>query len=960
VLVPFSLALAVLLGASVFGMYWLQTRQADEQARANVDSVDYALQNLLTEEAAQLDGLIYFLKADEDLKRAWLSKDRGALLRYSEPILNDIRSYYRVTYLKFIDLERVCFLRVHNPPDYGDTIPWFTLAAAVRKGIPVSGIELAKSGTLTLRSVHPWRIDGELLGYMELGTEIDHLTSAVEIAVGVDLFFAIDKRFLDPADWAAGVEMEGHAGNWDKFEDFVVHTHSSDQVPPAIVRHWKHMHTDHSNCWFDVSHRGRDYSVGFVDLVDAGGHDIGDLVIATDITETRAALETLLSILVTFSVLIGAALIWVFYVFLGRIEHKLNKSRDDLVAEIERRGMVEQVLQERSWELGERVKELTCLHSLSQLLEDPHRTWDGLFQEVVNIIPPAWQYPEITCARLVIDGQEFATENYRPTRWEQAVTISVSDCQAGSLHVRYLEERPNADEGPFLKEQRSLIEALATEIGKYVERQRQEEQLRKLSAAVDQSANMICITDPEGTIGYVNPQFCRSTGYSSGEIIGQKPIMFMCEQKDENPHSGLWETITLGGTWSDNIHNRRKDGKLFWARTTVSPLFDNRGDIVNYLIVAEDITSELLTQQRLAVSDKLAAIGTLAAGVAHEFKNYLAGIMGHASFALGELDDADALEVAREALDQVVQLSEGANNVAMSLLTYSKADTENLLEENLTDIVNNSVALVEKEFKNRSIKLVVHLEKVPRIIVSAGKIQQLLLNLLINAQHAVGSDGVITVHLNRMDEHVRVVVADTGKGIPPDNLSRVFDPFFSTKGVWGKEEVAGTGMGLSICRNIAREHGGDLTVESMIGVGTTFTLLLPIKTGASPTGRPTDQPRYARVMVFSLDDALANSLRCMADDSGVEIVPVDNVAGITRDLSDIADLVVLDGNFSGKVELYRMSEVCRSFNVPFVVVNRLQLGHSFGDLLSAAEASFDQVPALPGILFSSGAATPSP
>ncbi len=390
-----------------------------------------------------------------------------------------------MTHLKFISPDRVCFLRVHNPTDYGDTISWFTLNTAVRESTPVSGIELGKFGTFTLRSVHPWYIDGELIGYVELGTEIDHLTSAIETAVGVDLFFAIDKRFLDSADWATGQEMMGCQGNWNQFEDYVAYTCNSDQLPPEIASHWKHKNVGHSDCWFGVSHRGRDYSVGFIDLVDAGDRDVGDLIVITDITETRAALETLLSILITFSVLIGVALIWVFYVFLGRIKHKLDKSRDDLLAEIERRGMVEQVLQERSWELGERVKELTCLHGLAQVTEDPDKTMQEVFREVVELIPPAWQYPEITCARLVIDGREFATENFRPTRWKQTTAITVSNRVAGSLEIYYLKERPEADKGPFLQEELGLIETLATKIGVYVERRRQEEQLRKLSAAVN-------------------------------------------------------------------------------------------------------------------------------------------------------------------------------------------------------------------------------------------------------------------------------------------------------------------------------------------------------------------------------------------------------------------------------------------------------------------------------------------
>ncbi len=478
------------------------------------------------------------------------------------------------------------------------------------------------------------------------------------------------------------------------------------------------------------------------------------------------------------------------------------------------------------------------------------------------------------------------------------------------------------------------------------ERKLVDDELRKLSAAVIQSANSIVITNTDGIIEYVNPQFIRMTGYKLTEVVGKSPRILKSGKHDDEFYANLWKTITSGNTWTGNIQNKRKNGELYWERKTITPIFDENGSIINFLSIGEDITHEILTQQKLAEADKMSAVGMLAAGIAHEFKNYLAGIIGNASFALTELEDEGGIEVAQETLSKIVELGEKANDVAMSLLSYSKANPEDFSREDLKKVIMKSLSLVEKEMKNLSIEIVTYFDDdVPEVNISTSKIQQLLLNLLINAQHAIKSDGVITIALLREGDHVLVRVGDTGMGIPEKNLKRIFDPFFSTKGVWGKDELVGTGMGLAICRNIAREHGGDLTVDSIVGSGTTFTLSLPIKSSATESLQELSlQNRQISVLIFTLDKSIVSHFFQQACEVNAKLITIDNIANLPDNLSQVVNLVICDAKFTGKVELYKMVDICRQCDIPYVMVNCGTMEYQLAELYENARANFKQLP----------------
>jgi PAS domain S-box-containing protein len=494
-----------------------------------------------------------------------------------------------------------------------------------------------------------------------------------------------------------------------------------------------------------------------------------------------------------------------------------------------------------------------------------------------------------------------------------------------------------------------IVHAFAEDIS---DRIRREQELRKLSHAINQSPTIIIITDPDGTIEYVNPHFTKVTGYTLMEAVGENVSILSSGKHDNEFYHKLWSTISSGETWNGRIQNRRKNGEIYWQRTTISPIIGENGLIASYLGVAEDITAEVKSQQQLMESDKLAAIGTLAAGVAHEFKNYLGGIIGNASFALDDLDKDVGVESAKEILSQIIEMGEKANDVAMSLLTFSKAQSDDYSPEDLKKIILRSIAMVEKELSSQSIELVTYIEEdIPPVEISASKIQQILMNLFINAQHAIGSDGVITVALVREKNDVLIKVGDTGAGISEENLSRIFDPFFSTKGVWGRDELAGTGMGLAIGRNIAREHGGDLTAESVEGAGTTFTLSLPLNRNRGDNQEPRAAgTRNMRLLLFTLNRKILSHYHPQASAERINLIAVDAEHTVEGNLRRVADAVICDARFCAKIELFRMAQTCMEHGVPYIMINCGQMEYQLAELFEKSRRNFKGLPALTRIM----------
>ena len=476
---------------------------------------------------------------------------------------------------------------------------------------------------------------------------------------------------------------------------------------------------------------------------------------------------------------------------------------------------------------------------------------------------------------------------------------------------------------------------------------KQSDEIHKLSMVATQTSNMIMITDVNGIIEYVNPYFCKITGYEKSEVIGQKIDVFSKGKTSIENYKDIWITISSGQTWNGNTENKKKNGELYWESKTFSPIYNEEGDIISYISVGTDITNEIETQRQLVEAEKHSAIATLAAGVAHEFKNYLGGIIGNASFSLDIIDSDDGFDIAKETLQKIISMGEKANDVAMSLLTFSKAKPEDRNKEDLRKIILQSISLVEKELETLSIEVVTHFDDAPQVDVSLSKLQQLLLNLIINAKHAIGSNGVITVALFYKENVIEIRIGDSGGGIADEHLDKIFDPFYSTKGVWGKDDVSGTGMGLSICRNIAREHHGDLTVKSIVGVGSVFTITLPVsieELSSHENLESSVEAEEKNVILFTFNQTLVSQYYQDACRAKLHLLLIDNFTNVETEIMNNTQFVVCDAKFSAKVELYRMIELCIQHNIPYVMVNCGTMEYQLSELYDGAVENYKEFP----------------
>ncbi len=358
-LVPLAALLVVLLAVSVTSICWIQRRHTESDAASRLLGTQQLFRSLLDHEAKFINGQIDFLKPDPAIRSAWLERDRTRLLSRAAPLFESIRSKYRVTHFYFTEPDKTCFLRVQDPGRYGDKKKLFTLERAIADGEPCYGIELGKLGTFTLRVIHPWMIDGNLVGYMELGMEIEHLTPRLKEAVGADLFFVIDKEYLTRAKWEAGLKMMGRSGNWDHFSDHALIDSTMETIPAEIGEHLKsHGGVEYTNL-FRIRADKHIYFGGCVPLVDAGDRKVGDIIVLTDITQARASVIILSVSLIALGVLVGGMLLVFFHYYIGRIGRRLIENQNELSEEIDHRREVEEELRESNSMMEVRIQERT-------------------------------------------------------------------------------------------------------------------------------------------------------------------------------------------------------------------------------------------------------------------------------------------------------------------------------------------------------------------------------------------------------------------------------------------------------------------------------------------------------------------------------------------------------------------------------------------------------------------------
>jgi PAS domain S-box-containing protein len=348
------------------------------------------------------------------------------------------------------------------------------------------------------------------------------------------------------------------------------------------------------------------------------------------------------------------------------------------------------------------------------------------------------------------------------------------------------------------------------------------QQLADLKAALDHAA-IVATTDVSGRITYVNDKFVEISGYSRDELIGQDHRIINSAYHSKEFIRDLWRTIANGHVWHGELRNRAKDGHFYWVDTTIVPFLDTRGKPYQYIAIRADITARKAAEERLAQQAALARVGQMAAVVAHEVRNPLAGIKGAVQVLMSRRSGDDSeLPVMRDIVARIDALSELIND----LMVFARPRPPRLAIVELHPVVADAITIVRRDPSAHGVQIEVEGDDVP-ITADGELVRATVLNLLLNAAQAMAGNGRITVRTARSGDEARIQIRDTGPGIPAEIREQIFEPFFTTK-------ARGGGLGLPIARRTAELHGGSLTLECPADGGTIVTMTLPLRPVVPP------------------------------------------------------------------------------------------------------------------------------
>ena len=469
-------------------------------------------------------------------------------------------------------------------------------------------------------------------------------------------------------------------------------------------------------------------------------------------------------------------------------------------------------------DVQERMKELQCVYGVANSIRS-RQNLEDIFRDVAELIPAGWHYPEITRARVCFDGIEYISEPFEKTQWKQRSDIVIKGEQRGCVEVYYIEQCPELDEGPFLAEERKLVDGIARTLSEAVERKVVEQQLRRVQAAVDNASDAIVITDKHGKAIYANTAFGNLFDCTV-ESINEADLNSIFA--DINIAIEAYRGALLGGSWTGRTQMVSANGRSFPVFLRCTPLMDNGSNISGTLLIVSDITELKAAEDRRAqllkeVESANNELKDFAYIVSHDLKTPLRGISTLAHWISDDYADklgADGKEQMELLLSRVVRM----HDLIEGILQYSRVGRtrEELVEVELGELVPE---VIDNVAAPENISITIE-DELPAIVCEHTRIMQVFQNLLSNAVKYMDKPaGQIRIGCVDEGDCWKFSVADNGPGIEVRHFERIFKVFQT---VSGKDGYESTGVGLSVVKKIVEMYGGKIWVESEVGKGSSF------------------------------------------------------------------------------------------------------------------------------------------
>ncbi len=356
-------------------------------------------------------------------------------------------------------------------------------------------------------------------------------------------------------------------------------------------------------------------------------------------------------------------------------------------------------------------------------------------------------------------------------------------------------------------------------------------------AALSAIADGIVITDNRGDIKWVNAAFETLTGYSFDQAFNKNLNILKSGKQNPEFYKELWQTILADDVWAGELWNKRKDGSIYLEEQSITPVKDKNENITHYIAIKRDVTTQHQLHDQLHQAKRIEAISQLTAGVAHNFNNKLASILGFTELAIEEAQQYSNEEI-DDCLNEIVVAGKAARDLVRQMMAFSLNEHSELKTGDVDLIVRQTIKLITSTIPS-SIRILTDLKEMPSVMLDPVRIHQMLMSLSINSVEAMSDHGDLLfstdiVHIDNIScnschelvsgDYVSISVRDTGKGILLDDQGKIFMPFFTTH-----QQDGGTGMGLSALHGMLHDMNGHVIVDSVFEDHTTVSLLLPVQ-----------------------------------------------------------------------------------------------------------------------------------